>query len=113
MSVVSLARMAGVTGLAVEESLPNREQVARADAHQHDVDQLLADDFSNVVAEFGQAAIRSGAGGRFHAVGPGAETPKAMSASLASARMKSRQVESAASRASFASSDLFLAFVME
>jgi hypothetical protein len=49
-------------GTAFKEPLLNREQVARADAHQHDINQLLAGDFANVVAEFGEAAIRSGTG---------------------------------------------------
>ena len=76
MSVVSLARMAGVTWLVVEQPLLEREHRVGAAAHEHDVDQplphVLADQFA-VFVQRAEAALLGmmlrAAAGRGDAIG--------------------------------------------
>ena len=90
MSVVSLARAAGVTGLLSKRRLwMVSTSLVLADISMMST-QALLDDLLDDVAELGQAAIA-----QLAAVGlgrsAGAPMARAMSASLASARMKSLQ----------------------
>ena len=92
----------------VEEPLAKGQRVVRAGRHQHDVDQARPRDQPHLVAIFFERLEPDFAGvhlGRR----PGAPRPSAMSASLASAMMNSRQLGSAWIAASLRSSDFSMA----
>ena len=72
----------------LEQPLLNGERLARARRHQHDIDEPLLHDLLDDGAKLGERAITQFAGVAFRRA-TGAPMDSAMSASFASARMKS------------------------
>ena len=101
---MSLARTAGVTGELSNSRSRKVKRVVGAGRHQHDVDQARPRDQPHLVAIFLER-LEADLAGVHLGRAPGAPRPSAMSASLASAMMNSRQPGSAWIAASLRSSD--------
>ena len=99
----------GRDGRVVEEPLADRQRVVRAGRHQHDVDEPLARDQPHLLAVLFERLEPDLARRAPRATGRARRCRSAMSASLASARMNSRQFGSAWIAASLRSSDLSIA----
>ena len=75
----------------VENALLDRQQLVRARRHEHDVHKSLLDDLLDGLAKLGKACRCRSSAPCASGERPGAPMASAMSASLASARMKSLQ----------------------
>ena len=91
----------------IEEPLAKRQRMVRAGRHEHDVDEPLTGDQPHLLAVLLERLEPDLAGMHLGRLARRA-SPSAMSASLASARMNSRQFASAWIAASLRSSDLII-----
>ena len=98
----------GRDGRVVEEPLADRQRVVRAGRHEHDVDQPLPRDLPHLLAVLLERLEPDLAGVQLGRLARARRCRSAMSASLASARMNSRQLGSAWIAASLRSSDLII-----